>query len=136
MQLLYNDPLCYPANGHSGLRGGRCWLRLYGEDRRNVAVVTELDSNDGPSVTNAIESIRALVLVLGGRHIPLTVVEHYDDRVSYGITDGRIRLGQAPTRYSRVDFDAAGHPSWYPLSPDEVDALLGVRIVELPEAAR
>lgn len=130
MELTYNGPFCYPANGHQGLRGGRCWLRLYSADRANVAIVTELDSNDGPSVTNAIESIRALVLTLGGRHIPLTLIDHYDDRISYGRPAGRPMISGVPsTRYSRVTFDERGVPTWDHISLREIEELLGGRDV-------
>lgn len=91
----------------SGLTG-ICRLRAWHD--RNVAVVTELDDNPGPSVTNAIESVAdAVESLLGVRFaehptlmVPVRwqILEHYErasgldtlDVVTFAGRDDQARL--------------------------------------------
>ncbi len=58
---------------------GRCRLRVWHPER--VALVTELDDNPGPSVTNSAEVIAEEVRAMFDGY---TLVEHYDASLSRG----------------------------------------------------
>lgn len=93
MKLLTSDFLHYKV-GNGLASGATCWVRLYvgpGQGApKAVAVVTELNTNTGMSVTNGAEAIRAAIgdllrsygYTLGT--LDLAVYEHYNDLISYG----------------------------------------------------
>ncbi len=130
--------------------GGRCRIEIYvpeaGEaERRPVIVASELDENDGSSVTNMAEYLAAEVIAThfpylldapadGGQ--PVVWLEHYPPR--HG----------APAEYDRVTFAswrirvawlggalrrALGTPEWARLDRAAVAALLGEGVASAGE---
>lgn len=81
---------------------GRCRLRIWHAEK--VALVTELDGNPGPSITNAAEQVTAAVLdVLDG--LPYTIVEHYEASLCL------------PHRLQVVHYKRGSVATWMPLPP-------------------
>lgn len=102
---------------------GECLLRVYAaaDGGLPVAVVTELDDNLGPSVTNAIENVHAAVrdgISRAGEPFAFRLVEHYRAR------------GRHPATYDLVGFRIGPlTPRWTHLPHARVEAMIG----ELPE---
>lgn len=96
-----------------------------------LAVVTELDDNPGPSVTNAIENVAAAVERVVGEPVASEnwiLVEHYPRRKTSRETFDQVRL----TRSS----DGKYHdPDWKHIDPEEISRwVLNVGDRELEEA--
>ena len=107
---------------HSGVRWRppqptTCRLRLYeGTGRPPVAVVTELARNLGLSITNGAEYVwRALAQRLDTTHFVL--IEHYGPE--------SFDHPHEPDTFDVVTVDAAGEPSWRPISVEQLHQLLG-----------
>jgi len=100
-----------------------CRLRVYrGRDGRKVALVTELGTNRGPSITNAAEHVWFYIRRRGLGAMPFVMVEHYNGE-SYGQPPpGGCRRGRADT-FDRVTVED-GRPTWQPLGADGFRALL------------
>ncbi len=122
--------------------GGCCRIAVYAPeaweaDRRPVIVATELDDNEGSSVTNMAEYLAAEIVVRHFPHLldapadegqPVVWLEHYPPRAG------------APAEYDRVTFApwriraawlggtlrrALGTPDWARLDRAAAAALLG-----------
>ncbi len=122
-----------------------CRVRVYPATTASgglpVVIVTELDSNDGPSVTNTVEQLGAEIL---SRYVPemdgaepaFVLVEHYPDSgcrrdpllgaehfdvVSFAHWHPRAHW-QGPRRGMLQRF---GEPDWRRISRAEVEQLIG-----------
>jgi hypothetical protein len=109
--------------------GGKCRIRLYQEDgQAPVVICSQLPNNHNTSVTNMAEYLVAEVIEEHSLSPPLTWVEHYPEHEE--------EIGE----YSLVRFSSwdpqkvclggvwrsrIGSPSWYHLSQEAVDELLG-----------
>ena len=120
---------------HPTPRGGRCRIRIYlpAEPERDAPAVicTELPSNEGQSVTNAVEQRGAEVIRSHRLPTPLVWIEHYPPEstnqesetfdlvifTSYEITERAPYLGES--RYS------IGEPTWKRLDRASVETLIG-----------
>lgn len=109
-------------------RPGCCRLRLFDVAEKVVAIATELDDNDGPSVTNAAEHIAAEVCSRYSIAPPQLVwFEHYDQRGEPVHRRGtkREKTGES---FDRVTFQHNGarftSPRWKPSTRAEVEALI------------
>ena len=56
---------------------GRCFVEIYSGDLGNSVVLTEMTSNSGPSVTNAVEEIAANVMRQEDWSVEPNWIEHY-----------------------------------------------------------
>lgn len=91
-----NPHFDYPAGPYP--RAGRCHVRVYDQGAGEcVLLLTDLgDENPGASVTNAVEIIvTAAVRRYGLDPARLTVVEHYDDRLTREADGGPRRRTEA-----------------------------------------
>ena len=91
-----NPHFDYPAGAYP--RAGRCHVRVYDQGAGEcVVVLTDLgDENPGASVTNAVETIvTTAVRRYALDPIRLTVVEHYDDRLTREVDGGPRRRTEA-----------------------------------------
>ncbi len=108
--------------------GGKCRIRVYQEDGHDpVVICSQLPDNDNTSITNMAEYLVAEVIEEHGLATPLLWIEHYPKHEG-GI--GEYSL----VRFCSWDFEEAclggmwryrvGVPGWWPLRPDEVEAIL------------
>jgi len=124
---------------------GVCRIRVFAptaaSDGLPVVIVTELDSNDGPSVTNTVEQLGAEIL---SRYVPemdgaepaFVLVEHYPDSgcrrdpqlgaehfdlVTFAHHAGRPRF----TTARRGMLQRFGEPNWRRISRADVGQLIG-----------
>lgn len=116
---LYDDTLAYP--GYHGCPS-KCRIRLFRVDGAPVVVCTELEENNGTSVTNAAEMIATLVLNTLGRPSALTWVEHYPDRAFFG------NKPMMREQFDLVEFEWSGsallhHPRWRRIPKEEAERL-------------
>ncbi len=122
--------------------GGQCRIAIYkperGEaDRRPVIVATELDENDGPSVTNMAEYLAAEIVA---RHFPHLLDTPAERSQPVGWLEQYPPGRGMPGEYDRVTFTpwriqvawlggtlrrALGTPAWVRLDRAGVAALLG-----------
>lgn len=66
------------ADGNTRLSRGMCRMRAYVGPSGAVVILTELNKNDGTSVTNAVERIIKSILDKGLVIEPVTFIEHYE----------------------------------------------------------
>jgi hypothetical protein len=118
---MHHDLITVPLGQR---RPGIFWLRLYDGDAAHVAVVTEVPGNPSSSVTNAISQIAYYIqsrFQLDAARLAL-----------YEIWPSGSPTGDQPTIH-RVRF---GHgPAWQEGTRDEIEALIGASLVELPAHA-
>jgi hypothetical protein len=101
----------------------RCWLRLLETPQGPVAIASEVQGNNGPSVTNAAEHI-ALTIMRRFNLDPeqLTLIEHYPP-------DSLSRMTRGEETYDLVKLVWLGEkyasPKWMPLTPKDVTHYLG-----------
>lgn len=103
--LLVDDPqftyLC--TNGNETVRSLRLWRTNTGGA---VAVVTERDTDEGMSVTNAAEKVWAAVQrQYGDPGTVIPVIEHYPGQQG------------EPDTFDAVTLDLHGHPQWERVAP-------------------
>ena len=129
--------------------GGRCRIEVYAPDRDEagrppVIVATELPDNDNTSITNLAEVLAAdVVAAIFPERLeevePVIWLEHYPGR-----RDPR-RNVRSRSEVDRVTFASwtprpswlggvlrrtLGEPTWHPLTPDDVAALIGAGELE------
>jgi hypothetical protein len=112
-----------------------CYLRLYqprGDHDEHflpaVAIFTEVESNEGTSVTNRIEVLAgsAWEFLLKPEEAPL-VIEHYPN---HGYHNPHADRWQFPESFDLVEFDRGRDgsfqkPRWKRIQKEEVEALIG-----------
>ena len=116
MQKIYDD--VYSYSGYNGCLS-RCQLQVWqAEDKlQAVVVVTELNSNPGTSITNAVEGLALEVYTQFGLSMPGT--EWYEE------------YEHTPGKYDRAFFDLQMqperspnlNPKWRPTLPAELERL-------------
>lgn len=123
MQCVYSGPFEYPNLGWGMTT---CHLQVYHHSGEPlVAIATELPTNDGTSITNAIERIAdGIRQQLRVAHEDLILIEHQLPRSTY--RDGR---RDCPEEFSRVRFDIRGgqfrRPRWTYMPRADLEQLIG-----------
>lgn len=120
-RLVHHDLITVPL-GHR--RPGIFWLRLYHGDQGHLAVVTEVPGNPSSSVTNAISQI--------AYHIETSFHLDPDRLALYEIWPSGSPTGDQPTIHL-VRFGQG--PAWQDATRDEIEALIGGSLPELPAHA-
>jgi hypothetical protein len=94
-----------------GTHPSTCRLRLYDGPKGKVAIVSQMEGDQGTSVTNAAEDIASKVCrEFSLNHGEVTWVEHYEhtgeqetfDQVEFGISYGRPNNTLANPRWSHL----------------------------------
>jgi hypothetical protein len=118
---------CILAYYDSHGRRGRGWLRLYRHENEAIAVIAEVAGNTGPSISEAILEIGAL-LVERFRLNPLrlTLVDYYPPD----------SLGGHRGEFNRVHLtwleDRFAHPRWEPIDLKDLQGLVGQPVEDQP----
>lgn len=103
-----NELLCEPFYQYFSYgRPGFCHLVAYQDDYSIIVIVTELESNDGVSITNAIEAIEtAIENQFSYLDKQIFLIEHYtnDNRDDYDL------VLTNPTRWKRLNEDEIYNP--------------------------
>ena len=120
---------------HPTPHGGRCRIRIYLPDEERDAVVvicSELPSNPGMSVTNAVRRVAAEVIEAHRLLTPLVWIEHLPPEA----TDGRkevfemvlfdsYEVKEARSSYLGDRAVEIGSPTWKALDGASVEMLVG-----------
>ena len=123
---------------HPTPRGGRCRVRVYLPDEERDAVVvicSELPSNPGMSITNAVRRVAAEVIEAHHLRTPLVWIEHHPPET----TDGRTEVfemvlfdsyGVKEARSSYLGDRAVeiGSPTWKALDRTSVETLVREKV--------
>ncbi len=97
MKEILNDPNFGISNF---INAGLCHAKVYEDEVSLIAIVTELDDNPGPSITNSIESIiKKIEDQFGNLGKTIFVIENYKD--NFGRDDYDLVLTE-PTRWKRI----------------------------------
>jgi len=120
-RLLHHDLISVPL-GHR--RPGIFWLRLYHGDTGHIAVVSEVPGNPSLSVTNGISQI--------AYYIETEFQLEAGRLVLYEIWPSGSPTGDQPTIH-RVQFGQG--PAWQDATRDDIEALIGAALPELPDHA-
>jgi hypothetical protein len=124
---------------HPTPRGGRCRVRIYLPEEEHdapVVVCTELPSNEGMSITNAVEQIAAEVIHAHRLPTPLVWIEHYeygargtpDDPATFDLVTFASYEVENLGSYLGEERKRIGEPSWKPLTRYMVEALVGTEL--------
>ena len=120
---------------HPTPHGGRCRIRIYLPDEERDAVVvicTELPSNPGMSVTNAVRRIAAEVIESHRLPTPLVWIEHHPPATTDSRTEtfemvlfDSYEIREARSSYLGDRAVEIGSPTWKPLDQASVEMLVG-----------
>jgi hypothetical protein len=122
MRLLIDMVMAY--RGYHGCPS-KCGVRIYeptSDGETYVAIYTELEDNNGTSVTNAAETVATGIWEFLERpNTPITFIEHYKDRAFIG---GRPQFKE---HFDRVTFEPKNggfaKPKWRRILKEEVERL-------------
>ena len=101
-EVVYDGPWHY--KGYHGVKSV-CYLRLYKprEPRPAIAIFTELESNEGTSITNRIEVLATMAWeFIQKPENPPEVIEHYTNR---GVHNPHTDRWQFPEQFDLLEFD-------------------------------
>lgn len=125
-ELIYHDLIAVPYDPR---RTGIYWLRLFCEDDKYLAVVTEVPGNPGSSVTNVISHIAAHILgnfrIHPSRFRLYQIHPRQDDY-------GEARIKRVTIEYSEYPSEYPGQPSWDEASRRSIENRIGGPLPELP----
>ena len=105
-----------------------CRVRVYKQGSREpVVVITELEKNKGPSITNSIEDIMLnarLMIQAGGLRLPngAIFVEHYT-KDSYPGYINRLTRDKSDS-FAKVSLSSDGKPVWKDLSTGQISEMV------------
>jgi hypothetical protein len=122
LQLKITDIVHDYHDGITHLSAGLCRVRSFINLSKTVVLLTELDTtNDGTSVTNAVEYIIQSLIEQGKVIGPATFIEHYE------------RADSQNDEFYLVALTETKGPDWKRITPQEVVALSGCTDFELAE---
>ena len=120
---------------HPTPHGGRCRIRIYLPDEERDAVMvicTELPSNPGMSVTDAVRRVAAEVIEAHRLSTPLVWIEHHPPETIDGRTEtfeivlfDSYEIGERRAPYLGDRAVEIGSPTWKPLDRPSVEMLIG-----------
>lgn len=140
MKIVYDDTFKWkgfgttPGRGTQGEWESKCRLRIYQETEseddinpRVVVIATELDDNDGTSITNSVENIATLICrQFEIDPVVLVWIEHYPDR-----NFDRRGEPEDPETFDLVHMELIrdphprfAHPRWSRMKRIEVEELI------------
>jgi hypothetical protein len=142
-KVLVDEIMVWPGFGNGvGRWESKCRMRVFEYDGRQIAVASELEDNEGTSVTNAAEYIATLAIGQYGLDMRrLLWVEHYPARLLHKNKFGPDDM--VPESFDIVYFDTIAKPSrldpkkvdvrfvkpsWKRLKPVEINSLVGQEI--------
>ena len=122
---------------HPTPRRGRCRIRIYLPDEERDAVVvicTELPSNPGMSIGNAVRRVAAEVIEAHRLPTPLVWIEHYEDGAWGPNSFELVLFDSYEVREARSSYlgDRAveiGSPTWKALDRAAVETLVGEKLL-------
>lgn len=122
----------------------KCRVRVYEHDERIVVLLTELEDNEGTSVTNCIENVAGLVLAnhklaeTQAGMAKLVFIQHLMQRVTEGLAKKRLleefhQVGFGvqivPNKLDPKRGDCKFiNPEWKPLKKAHVESLIGEEV--------
>lgn len=91
LEIVFQGEFSYqPHRFTRGRNGSTCHLEVVQKNGVTLAIATELkDANQGMRITNSSEQLATSIVNLHKlKPANLIVVEHYNDKLSYGVTTG------------------------------------------------
>lgn len=110
-----------------GHRAARCRMRVYRtREDAPVVVLTELDDNPGPSITNAAEWAHYAACELLGFPWPCTFIEHYPGGDGFEEHTDLVEFRPGPDGHPAVDDGCFGKIlGWRPLPLEDFHRMVG-----------
>ena len=118
--MKISDFIFHYPSGYGPGRQGMCRVRIFVlAASRPVVLLTDLDTNIGPSVTNAVEFIIRALIRRGHATSIFRFIEHYE------------RDAPRMATFDEVFILSNGAPSWTPLTFEQAVEILGCQDEEL-----